>query len=166
MSFDNLRGRTYRQRKKKKKYQTLLHPSSSCCDISVWSKMSFSTTRKENVLTHSPAKPTHLVDHLDLPEGQTVQPVHLHHVALPMGLCQLDGKRKRDRGGRKKVYQKYTKIKRSTSVFFSRTGHSTVADVQTAQPITHNFSARSQSSICGHTLSSQSTHQVVWVSGM
>lgn len=38
---------------------------------------------------------THLVDHLDLPEGQAVQPVHLDHVALPMGLGQLRGEDKR-----------------------------------------------------------------------
>lgn len=35
-------------------------------------------------------KQSHLVDHFDLSEGQPVQPVHLHHVSLPMGLRQLD----------------------------------------------------------------------------
>lgn len=35
-------------------------------------------------------KPAHLINHLDFSEGQTVQPVHLHHVALSMCLCELD----------------------------------------------------------------------------
>ena len=50
---------------------------------------------------------TDLVDHLDLSEGEPVQPVHLHHVALPMGLRQLDGhKRRRKRGRRKRGRRK------------------------------------------------------------
>lgn len=51
----------------------------------------------------------HLVDHLNLSESETVQPVHLHHVALSMGLRQLNGdkerkgEKKRERaGGREK----------------------------------------------------------------
>lgn len=44
-----------------------------------------------------PAKPTHLVDHLNFSEGQPVQPVHLHHVALSMGLRQLGEERKGER---------------------------------------------------------------------
>lgn len=53
--------------------------------------------KKNAVLKHSGAKPTHLVDHLNFSEGQTVQPVNLHHVPLSMGLCQLDGERKQER---------------------------------------------------------------------
>lgn len=56
---------------------------------------------------------THLVDHLNLPEGQTVQPVHLHHVALTMGLRQLDGVR--EVGGRKRA-GRWEERKESSSV--------------------------------------------------
>ncbi len=63
--------------------------------------------------TAKTAKPAHLVDHLNLSEGQTVQPVNLHHVALTMGLCQLGRKMeggKRGRGNKKKKKKRFTTI--------------------------------------------------------
>lgn len=119
-------------------------------------------------------KLSHLIDHLNLSEGQPVQPVHLHHVALSMGLRQLHGhKRGRKMGRRKRaarIRKRFTKIQKNKKIerlrfCCSRTGHSMAADVQTARPIMHKLSASSKSSIACHTLGSQSTHQSVWVSG-
>lgn len=41
-------------------------------------------------------KRSHLIDHLNLSEGQPVQPVNLHHVTLPVSLCQLGGVEEED----------------------------------------------------------------------
>lgn len=72
----------------------------------------------------------HLVDHLDLPESQTVQPVYFHHVALSMGLRQLETERESQ--GDEERGEKNTK----TDVA-AKTDHSMVADMQTGQPIMH-----------------------------
>lgn len=50
---------------------------------------SFEVT-KITMMPHSDTfypKPSHLIDHLNLSEGQAIQPVYFNHVTLTMSFC-------------------------------------------------------------------------------